>query len=178
MIRTVLASVGALALAQPAVAQDGSRAKLDALIAQHAQANGVPASLVHRVVVRESRYRPGAVGKGGAMGLMQIKLSTARSLGYTGSARGLLDAETNLTYAVKYLAGAYRVAGGNPDRAVMHYARGYYFAAKRKGMLNEVSAQTRDAEARAQSGPRSGTLPAQVARKPYDFMSRRDEFAN
>jgi hypothetical protein len=38
-----------------------------------------------------------------------------------------------MNYAVKYLAGAYRVAGGNADRAVHYYAAGYYYAAKRKG---------------------------------------------
>ena len=39
-------------------------------------------------------------------------------MGYTGPASGLLDANTNLAYAVPYLANAYKVAGGNPDRAV------------------------------------------------------------
>jgi soluble lytic murein transglycosylase-like protein len=55
-------------------------------------------------------------------------------MGYTGTAAGLLDADTNMTYAVKYLAGAYRVAGGNSDRAVHYYASGYYYAAKAKGL--------------------------------------------
>lgn len=104
-----------------------------AMISRHAQAQGVPEALVHRVVIRESRYNPRAVGRGGAMGLMQIKYSTARAMGYTGSPSGLLDPETNLTYAVRYLAGAYRAAGGSHDRAVSNYARGYYFAAKRQG---------------------------------------------
>src|SRR5580693_10093127 len=63
---------------------------------------------------------------------MQIKLSTARSLGYTGTAEGLRDPETNLTYAVKYLAGAYRAANGNHNRAVAYYAGGYYWVAKRQ----------------------------------------------
>jgi soluble lytic murein transglycosylase-like protein len=67
--------------------------------------------------------------------MMQIKLATARGLGYTGTAQGLLDPDTNLTYAVKYLAGAYRAANGNPDRAVSYYAGGYYYAAKRQGLL-------------------------------------------
>jgi soluble lytic murein transglycosylase-like protein len=65
---------------------------------------------------------------------MQIKLPTARSMGYTGTAAGLLDADTNMTYAVKYLAGAYRVAGGNANRAVHYYAAGYYYAAKSRGL--------------------------------------------
>jgi soluble lytic murein transglycosylase-like protein len=106
---------------------------LDGMIARHAQMEGVPEALVHRVVIRESRYNPRAIGSGGAMGLMQIKYSTARAMGYTGSAAGLLDADTNLTYAVRYLAGAYRVAHGSSDRAVMNYARGYYDGAKREG---------------------------------------------
>jgi hypothetical protein len=106
---------------------------LDAMIARHAQMEGVPEALVHRVVIRESRYNPRAIGAGGAMGLMQIKYSTARAMGYTGSPAGLLDADTNLTYAVRYLAGAYRVAHGSGDRAVMNYARGYYDGAKREG---------------------------------------------
>jgi len=106
---------------------------LDAMIAQHAAAEGVPEALVHRVVIRESRYRPRVVGAGGAMGLMQIKYSTARAMGYTGSPSGLLNPDTNLTYAVRYLAGAYRAAHGSSDRAVMNYARGYYASAKRDG---------------------------------------------
>ena len=103
------------------------------MISRHAQQNGLPEALVHRVVIRESRYNPGVVGAGGAMGLMQIKLGTAREMGYTGTAAGLLDAETNLTYAVRYLAGAYRVAGGNADRAVGNYARGYRATAVSEG---------------------------------------------
>jgi len=131
MIRAILVGAGVLALAHPAIAQHAAHGNLDALIAKHASANGLPLALVHRVIVRESHYNPQLVGRGGAMGLMQIKVATARGLGYTGSAAGLLDAETNLTYAVRYLAGAYRVAGGNPDRAISYYQHGYYYAAKR-----------------------------------------------
>jgi len=77
------------------------------------------------VVIRESRYNPRA-RNGSNLGLMQIKHATARGVGYTGSAAGLLDAETNLTYAVRYLAGAYQAAGGNQGRAVALYASGYH----------------------------------------------------
>ena len=95
------------------------------MVAQHASANGVPSSLVHRVIMRESRYNPHAISAGN-YGLMQIRLGTARAMGYSGSATGLLDAETNMTYAVRYLAGAYRAAHGNETLAVALYARGYY----------------------------------------------------
>ena len=120
--------------AQPPYEARESHGDLDGMIARHAQMEGVPEALVHRVVIRESRYNPRAIGAGGAMGLMQIKYSTARAMGYTGSSAGLLDADTNLTYAVRYLAGAYRVAHGNPDRAVMNYARGYSDGARREGL--------------------------------------------
>ncbi len=105
---------------------------INSLIASHAASHGVPAEIVHRVIARESRYRANAMGRGGASGLMQIKLSTARAMGYSGSAAGLLDPDTNLTYGVKYLAGAYRVARGNHGRTVGYYASGYYYAAKRQ----------------------------------------------
>jgi hypothetical protein len=98
-----------------------------------AGSSGVPASLIARVIKRESGGNPRAVSKGN-YGLMQIRLGTARAMGYTGSAEGLLDPQTNMTYAVKYLAGAYRAAGGNEDRAVALYARGYHDVAKAQGV--------------------------------------------
>lgn len=130
-------ALGTLAFSDVALADPA----YDALIAKHAAANGVPESLVRRVIIRESRFRPGVVSKGN-YGIMQIKPATARSMGYTGSPSGLLDADTNMTYAVKYLAGAYKVAGGNHDRAVSYYARGYYYAAKRQrgGVIQAATA--------------------------------------
>src|SRR5712671_1344038 len=113
-------------------AAQAQRAQYDALVASHAQANGVPEALVHRVIMRESRYQPQLIGHGGTIGLMQIKLATARGLGYTGDAAGLRNPDTNLTYAVKYLAGAYHAANGDHARAIHYYAGGYYYAAKRQ----------------------------------------------
>ncbi len=118
--------VALLLLAQPGAAQEKPRSPFDALIARHADANNVPESLVHRVIVQESRYNPRAVGRGGTMGLMQIKHPTARGVGYSGPPSGLLDPDTNLTYAVRYLAGAFRAANGNADRAVAYFRSGYY----------------------------------------------------
>lgn len=125
-----LAIVAALLVAPPAGAQQ--RAQFESLVATHARANNVPEALVHRVIVRESRYRPDLVGRGGTIGLMQIKLATARGLGYTGDAAGLRDPETNLIYGVKYLAGAYRAANSDHARAMHYYAGGYYYVAKRQ----------------------------------------------
>ncbi len=111
------------------------RDKLSGLISKYAAMYQVPEDLVHRVVQRESRYNPAAYN-GGHFGLMQIKHATARSMGFDGPASGLFDAETNLRYAVKYLRGAWLVADNDRDNAVRLYARGYYYDAKRKGMLH------------------------------------------
>lgn len=134
----ILAAAFCLALFSTPTMAQMQTTHLDALIAKHAAANNVPESLIRRVIHRESRGNPRAVNAGN-YGLMQIRLGTARAMGYRGSAAGLLDADTNMTYAVKYLAGAWRAAGGNGDQAVRYYASGYYYSAKRKGLLDMSS---------------------------------------
>ncbi len=109
-------------------------AGLAELTRKYARRHGVPLSLLHRVIMRESRYHPHLVNRR-YYGLMQITHATARSMGYHGSPRGLLDAETNLAFAAPYLANAWALADGDPDRAVQLYASGYYYTAKSKGML-------------------------------------------
>ena len=152
-----------VALATPAAADN-----LDALVAKHAVANGVPEQLVRRVIKIESRGNPG-LSNAGNHGLMQIRLGTAKAMGYTGDVRGLLDADTNMTYAVRYLAGAYRAAGGNHDRAVHYYQRGYYDVAKTKGFSPYQTASVITPEKTTASIERSGTAndaPAVVPEKP------------
>ena len=129
--RSICAGTVALAAIVVACAAHAGPADYDALIAKHAKANHVPPALVHRVIQRESRYHPGLVGDHGTIGLMQIKLETAKGLGYRGDAAGLHDPDTNLAYGVKYLAGAYRAADGDQARAMRYFAAGYYDAAKR-----------------------------------------------
>lgn len=111
--------------------------RLRAMIEKHARINDVPVELVQRVVIRESTHNP-AARNGRNYGLMQIQHATAQTMGYRGRPRGLLDAETNLTYGVKYLRGAWLVSDGNMDRAVKWYSQGYYYEAKRRGLLHET----------------------------------------
>ncbi|WP_157440858.1 transglycosylase SLT domain-containing protein [Aestuariivita boseongensis] len=101
----------------------------------------VPRTLVQRVVIRESTHRPWA-RNGPYMGLMQIHPRTARGMGFTGPNEALLDADTNLKYAVKYLRGAWLVSDGDEATAVGWYARGYYYEAKRRGLLEETGLKT------------------------------------
>ena len=151
-MKRLLFLVCALAAAGPGAAAERARqghAQYDALIATIARANLVPEALVHRVIVRESKYNPDLVGRGGTIGMMQLKLATARGVGYTGDAQGLRNPEINLTYGVKYLAGAYRAAGGDHDRAMRYYASGYYHVAKQQRL---------DRLKQARSGP-GGAAP-------------------
>lgn len=115
--------------------------ELDRLMAHYADFYGVPEVLVRRVAKRESTFNPRAMN-GSYLGLMQISLPTARGMGYRGGREGLLDAETNLKYAVRYLRGAFVVAGGDHDRADRLYQSGYYYHAKRAGLLDETGVGT------------------------------------
>jgi soluble lytic murein transglycosylase-like protein len=144
-----------VALTAPVYAGDN----LDPLIAKYAAAHKLPEPLLRRVIKLESGGNPRLVDKGN-YGLMQIRLGTARSLGYSGSAEGLLDADTNMTYAVKYLAGAYRTANGDADRAVHYYQSGYYYAAKQSGHA-EPRAEVRT---KIHAEPRESESPGLLAR--------------
>lgn len=111
--------------------------RLRAQIKRWSDHYGLPRGLVHRLAIRESTHRPGA-RNGPYYGLFQILPQTARTMGFSGQPDDLLDPEVNLEYALKYLRGAYIVAEGDWDAAIMWYARGYYYEAKRKGLLVET----------------------------------------
>ena len=116
---------------------------------------------MHRVIVRESKYHPSLVGRGGTIGLMQIKLPTARGLGYTGDAAGLRDPDTNLAWGTKYLAGAYRAANGDHGRAMRYYASGYYYAAKRQRLTSRPMLASG-------APPKIVAKPVEVAKTPAE----------
>jgi soluble lytic murein transglycosylase-like protein len=187
------AVTAALQVPNPASAQH--RAQYEKLVETHAKANLVPAALVHRVIVRESKYQPDLVGRGGTIGLMQIKLATARGVGYRGDAQGLRDPDTNLAFGVKYLAGAYRAANGDHDRAVHYYAAGYYAVAKQqrleRGRVKQAvpvlaSAPPKDAVKSEQAAkleesakpeeataiPKENALPKQATAKPKTMRKK------
>ncbi len=113
------------------------RSPLHAMIEDYARQHGVPLRLAHRIVQQESRYNPALKAKA-HFGLMQVSHATAKSMGYTGDVSGLLDARTNLTYAMPYLANAWIVSGGQEEKARRLYMSGYYPEAKRKGLLKDL----------------------------------------
>lgn len=105
------------------------------IIARYAAQYGVPAALAHAVIRVESNYRPSALGSAGEVGLMQIKPATARMLGYSGSAKGLYDPDTNIRWGMKYLSQAHSLGGGDTCGTILRYNAGH--AATR---MNPISA--------------------------------------
>jgi len=101
----VLAAPAQSATATDATATD-QHAAVEALIVQHASANGLPVALLRLVIRRESNFNPRAV--------------------YRGTVEGLLDPAINMTYGIPYLAGAYRAAHGDEARSLVLYSRGYH----------------------------------------------------
>ncbi|MER9297057.1 transglycosylase SLT domain-containing protein [Mesorhizobium sp. M0621] len=131
---TTTASVGLrnVAASTAAVASSG---QYSAIVARYAAIEGVPVSLATAVIKIESNYRPNIVGSAGEIGLMQIKPATARMMGYSGSAKGLFDPDTNIKYGMKYLAMARNLGGGTTCGTILKYNAGH--AATR---MNPVSA--------------------------------------
>jgi len=164
--------IAALAAAIPATAASAASREAPGAerftpsIQRLARAHGVPERLIRRVIMRESRYAPHLANRG-HYGLMQIKLATAKGMGYSGGATGLLDGETNLTYAVPYLANAYAAAGRNEDRAVALYAGGYYYVAKAKGLIGSLRT--------ARSAPLSGEAAISEPLTAYAETAQSDE---
>jgi soluble lytic murein transglycosylase-like protein len=121
----------------------GETPQMRTLIVQYAQVHDIPEALLHAVIQRESDYRAEA-RNGPYYGLMQILPETARGMGFTGAPDDLLDAETNLLYAGRYLRGAWLLSDGNIQTAVGWYARGYYYEARDRCMLVETGLRDRE----------------------------------
>jgi soluble lytic murein transglycosylase-like protein len=125
----------------------GESPQLRALIRAAAAEHQIPEALLHRVIQRESGYRPEA-RNGPYWGLMQVMPQTARTMGFQGRPEDLLNPEVNLRYAGRYLRGAWLLADGNMDRAVMWYARGYYYEARQRCLLVETRLAAREVDRR------------------------------
>ena len=110
--------------------------RYSSLIAKYAKANGIPLALAHAVVRIESNYNERARGGAGEIGLMQVKPSTARMIGFSGKAKALYDPAINLQWGMKYLGDAHQLAGGDICGTILRYNAGHY--AKR---MNPVSAR-------------------------------------
>lgn len=127
---------GVLVFAPTANAKANS---VEAMVRAEAVRQGVPVSLALSVAKHESGFRCGAVGRHGERGVMQIKPSTARSIGYRGSAAGLNNCSTGIRYGMIYLRMAYKLSGGNTYRAAVMYNGGLGTKRKRSAYAETVT---------------------------------------
>ena len=80
-ILVALVSASAASAKDQHVAGLDANGNLDSLIARHAAANNLPEDIVRRIIKRESGGRAHVISKGN-YGIMQIRLGTARAMGY------------------------------------------------------------------------------------------------
>jgi soluble lytic murein transglycosylase-like protein len=99
--------------------------RYSAIISNHALANDIPVDLALAVVNHESSFDANATGQAGEIGLMQIKLSTARGMGYEGSAEELYEPATNIRWGMKYLGKARELARGSECGTLSRYNGGH-----------------------------------------------------
>lgn len=90
--------------------------------------NHLPHGLIESVCYVESHYDTNAYhkhdGKGNSVGLCQIKLSSARLVGFKGTEKELMRPDVNIRFASKYLAHQLHRYKGCKARAVIAYNQG------------------------------------------------------
>jgi soluble lytic murein transglycosylase-like protein len=93
------------------------------MIASAAARHRVDPLLLHSVILQESRYRPQAVSRAGARGLMQVMPATGAGLGVTNAAM-LMDPATNIEAGTRLLRRLWDRMGGRMDLALAAYNAG------------------------------------------------------
>ena len=99
-------------------------------IARAARDYGVDEAIIRAIIHAESAYRPTALSRAGAQGLMQLMPATARRFGVTDS----YNAAQNIQGGVKYLAWLLKRFDGNLTLAAAGYNAGEGAVDKYKGV--------------------------------------------
>ncbi len=105
---------------------------IEAAIDQAAVRHHVDASLVRSVVKVESNFNPNAVSRKGAMGLMQLMPSTARSLNVSNP----FDPQQNVDAGVRHLRKLLDSYGGDVRLSLAAYNAGAGAVARSAGVPN------------------------------------------
>jgi len=94
--------------------------KVESLLGETAERDGVPADLLRSVMKQESGFRPCAVSSQGAMGLMQLMPATAEQFGIVDP----FDAASNLDGGARFLKQLLTRYGGDLPKTLGAYNAG------------------------------------------------------
>ncbi len=110
---------------------------VDAAITMAAARHNVDPNLVRAVVKVESNFNPNAVSRKGAMGLMQLMPSTARSL----KVQNPFDPQQNVDAGVRHLKQLLESYGGNVKLTLAAYNAGSGAVARSAGVPHYAETQ-------------------------------------
>ncbi len=121
--------IAAIALVLAALPLAGA-GDIVALIVRESSRVGIDSNLALAVAWHESRLRPGGELKEpklktSSIGVFQVLLPTARSMGFAGTKAQLFDPKTNIKYGIQYLSGCVNRFGADVDKVLCCYNGGH-----------------------------------------------------